>query len=155
MKACQKLKSVWMFDKNITSLNFVLSTVPPPLKDLRWHQMSYHLTIHHQDGHLSVGRPLNLLPHHRVHLHDLIRQPVVVQEGSHLAAKRAGLVLVQGQLQTASWSLEGGSRGKESTMRLSMWTLKSCHPQLGKGLLKRMQAYFSVHLLYCLWIWKN
>lgn len=80
--------------------------------------MSYHLTIHHQDGHLSVGRPPNLLPHHRVHLHDLIRQPVVVQEGSHLAAKRAGLVLVQGQLQTASWSLEGGSRGKESAMRL-------------------------------------
>lgn len=66
---------------------------------------SHHVLVHHQDGNLPVRRPLDLLPHHRVYLHDLVRQPVEVQEGAHLAAERAGLVLVQGQLQTSTWSL--------------------------------------------------
>lgn len=66
---------------------------------------SHHVLVHHQDGNLPVHRPLDLLPHYRVHLHNLIRQPVEVQEGAHLAAERAGLVLVQGQLRTSTWSL--------------------------------------------------
>lgn len=69
--------------------------------DLRF-KRSYHVAIHHQDGNFSVGRPLDLLPHYRVDLHDLIRQTVIVQKGSHFAAERAGLVLVQGQRWTPS-----------------------------------------------------
>lgn len=60
---------------------------------------SYHVTVHHQDGNFSVGRPLDLLPQHGVDLYDLIWQPVVVQKCSHFAAEGAGLVLVQSQLQ--------------------------------------------------------
>lgn len=89
---------------------------------------SYHVGIHHEDGHLSVDRPLDLLPHDRVHLHDLVRQPVVVQEGSHLAAERAGLVLVEGQRRTSgssSWDLERGRGG--GTMKVwctNLWNVQ-------------------------------
>lgn len=62
---------------------------------------SHQLIVHHQDGNFSVGRPLDLLPHHRIHLHDLIRQPVVVQKRPHLAAEGTGFVLVEGQLRTS------------------------------------------------------
>ena len=61
---------------------------------------SYHISIHHEDGDLPVGGPLDLLPHDGVDLHYLVGQPLEVQEGSHFAAEWTCLVLVQGQLQT-------------------------------------------------------
>lgn len=61
---------------------------------------SYHVSVHHEYRDLAVGGPLDLLPHDRVDLHHLVGQALVVQEGSHLAAERTRLVLVQGQLRT-------------------------------------------------------
>lgn len=75
-----------------------MKIIPPKNCDI---STSHQLIVHHQDGNFSVGRPLDLLPHYRVHLHNLIRQPVVVQKRSHLAAERAGFVLVEGQLWTS------------------------------------------------------
>lgn len=63
---------------------------------------TYHTFVHHQDGNFSVGRPLDLLPHDGVNLHHLVREAMVVQEGSHFTAKRTGFILIQRQLQIPS-----------------------------------------------------
>lgn len=81
-------------------------SLSPKIRPLMFVPKTHMVLVHHQDGDFSVVGPLDLLPHDRVHLHNLIRQPVVVQEGPHLAAERAGLVLVQCQTQTSTWNLE-------------------------------------------------
>jgi hypothetical protein len=52
-----------------------------------------------EDRDLFVAGPLDLRPQHRVHFDHVVIEAVVVEEGPGLAAERARLVLIQGQLQ--------------------------------------------------------
>lgn len=63
-----------------------------------------------QDGHLPVGRELDLGPTHRVHLHHLVGQGVEVEEGTDLAAEGTRFVLVQSQLQAVGEGELGGEQ---------------------------------------------